>query len=178
MAQHAPTTFDLFSVLLEIGETRTFEIRLYLPPLHLAGQDYGFDPDTVPAQLAITYVGGGYTAAMKFSCRLAGVCWRCLEAAELELDIEVEDFFERDLPPEAEMGEAEEATLFFLNDGVLDLSEWAMNAVAEQLPPQILCSPECQGLCVQCGTNLNLSPCSCELPADSRWDKLKEWRAD
>lgn len=38
-----------------------------------------------------------------------------------------------------------------------------------------LCSPECKGLCPQCGTNLNTGVCSCREPAtDSPWGALDD----
>jgi len=169
------TTFDLAALSLELGERRTIEVELFLPPLHLAGEDYGFMPDTVPGGLTVAFIGRGYTVKMEFSCRLEGVCWRCLAPATLDLDVEAEDFFETELPPVEEIGEEEEASLWFVKDGILNLSEWAMSAVAELLPPQILCSEECKGLCPQCGANLNVTVCDCKPPLDERWQKLKEW---
>jgi uncharacterized protein len=46
------------------------------------------------------------------------------------------------------------------------------------LPAFPLCSPECRGLCPQCGHNLNEGPCACKPPAvkPDSWsalDKLK-----
>lgn len=161
-----------------MGETKTFDIDLYLPPLHLGGQDYGFVPVTVPARLGATYVGQGFTVNLKFSCRLEGDCWRCLEPADIDLDVTVADFFETELPPVEELGESDEPSLLYEEDGILNLSEWARDAVVEILPTKILCDPECRGLCAQCGTNLNVGQCGCEPPADTRWDKLREWQEE
>lgn len=171
----SPTTFDLKSLSLELGGSRSFDVDLYLPPIELAGQEYGFVPETVPASLTITYVGGGFTVKMEFSCRLEGACWRCLEPAYIDLDVKAEDFFETELPPLEELGEEDEASLWYEEDGILNLSEWGRGVAAELLPTKILCDPECRGLCPQCGVNLNVVTCDCEPPTDSRWDKLKGW---
>lgn len=168
------TTFDLSAAALEMGAPERFEVEVYLPPIHLAGQDYSFHPEKVPAQLSVIMLDKGYMVAMHFNCRLAGACWRCLEQAELELDVEIEDFFEIELPPLGEIGEEEEASLWYSEDGLLNLSAWAHDAVSELLPPKILCTEDCKGLCPQCGTNLNLEQCSCKPPTDPRWDKLKD----
>lgn len=177
MSNNPLTTFDLLSVSQEAGTPQNFEVKVFLPPLHLAGQDYRFVPDTVPAQLSIVFVGHGYTVNMSFSCHLAGACWRCLEQADIDLDVQVEDFFETELPPVEEIGEEEEASLWYAEGGLLNLSEWARDAVSEMLPPKILCNQGCKGLCSQCGANLNLDPCDCRPPSDTRWDKLKEWKS-
>jgi uncharacterized protein len=42
------------------------------------------------------------------------------------------------------------------------------------IPMRILCSENCKGLCQQCGANLNVEACNCELQPDSRWDALKK----
>lgn len=178
MSEPAPTTFDLSDVPLEPGVEKAIELQLYLPPLRLAGQDYHFVPDQVAARLTVNYVGQGYAVSLGFECRLEGVCWRCLEQAGFDMSIEADDFFETALPPEGETEEAAEVSLWYAQNGVLNVSAWAGDAVAEKLPLTILCQPGCMGLCAQCGANLNAVECGCEEPADSRWDKLKEWKAD
>ncbi len=177
MPKRKPTTFDLALVPPRAGAARTFDLELYLPPLRLAGRDYGFVPEVVPARLTVTYAGEGFAAQLRFSCRLEGVCWRCLERADLDLDVKAEDYFETKLPPVAETGEEEEPSLWFMEDGSLNLSEWARSAIAELLPPQILCREDCKGLCPQCGVNLNAGECGCKPPIDERWGKLRQWKA-
>lgn len=178
MSKFAQTTFDLTVANLKKGVPEHIDVDLHLPPIHLAGQDYEFRPDMVTARLTIILLDNGYDVSMSFKCTLFGACWRCLEVAELDLNIRVEDFFETELPPIEEMGEQEEASLWYSEDGVLNLSEWAKDAISEELPPKILCMPDCKGLCVQCGANLNVSECDCTPPPDSRWEKLKDWRPE
>ncbi len=49
--------------------------------------------------------------------------------------------------------------------------------VALALPEQILCRPDCAGLCPVCGKNLNEEPHEHpEEPADSRWEALNALR--
>ena len=68
------------------------------------------------------------------------------------------------------------STLWYQADVILNLSDGARDAVAEVLPPKVLCQPDCRGLCPQCGANRNLVECGCEPPADFRWEKLKGWK--
>ena len=38
----------------------------------------------------------------------------------------------------------------------------------------VLCQDDCKGLCVHCGANLNVSPCSCEsFVVDPRFAELR-----
>ena len=44
------------------------------------------------------------------------------------------------------------------------------------MPMKPLCRPDCRGLCPECGTNLNVTTCSCEPRwTDPRLTGLREW---
>lgn len=172
------TTLDLSTLALGVGDKSEYETELYLPPLEFAGQVYAFVPDKVRARLEVIFAGEGYHVTISFICRLEGACWRCLEPADLDLEVRAADYFELELPPVDELGEEDEPSMWYTHDGVLDLSAWAHDAVAGMLPPKILCFEGCKGLCDQCGTNLNETQCGCEPPTDSRWDALKDWKPE
>jgi uncharacterized protein len=56
---------------------------------------------------------------------------------------------------------------------MLDVSEWVRQQLGVNLPMHQLCREDCQGICTECGKNLNLGPCSCApQPADPRWSAL------
>jgi len=47
---------------------------------------------------------------------------------------------------------------------------WLLSA-----PAFVQCTPDCKGLCPQCGTDLNTATCSCVVEhTDSRWDALRK----
>jgi uncharacterized protein len=50
----------------------------------------------------------------------------------------------------------------FYQDDKIDLSQMIWEQVYLALPMKPLCKEDCRGLCPQCGTNLNLSMCSCD----------------
>lgn len=56
----------------------------------------------------------------------------------------------------------------------VDLTPDIREDVLLQLPPFPVCSPECKGLCPQCGKNLNQGPCSCRPPESNRWGSLDD----
>ena len=61
----------------------------------------------------------------------------------------------------------------------LDLRAWARDAFALAQPGQITCTPDCRGLCPQCGANLNEDPGHAhEAEPDPRWAKLSELKFD
>lgn len=73
--------------------------------------------------------------------------------------------------------------LEFLEGNDIDLAAVIHEQVALEIPFQPLCSENCMGLCSQCGTNLNVSPCDCAkgLPMREKFspfEKLKSLRGD
>ena len=42
------------------------------------------------------------------------------------------------------------------------------------MPPKLLCTPDCKGLCQHCGQNLNEGPCECKPEGDHRWAALQD----
>jgi uncharacterized protein len=46
------------------------------------------------------------------------------------------------------------------------------------VPSFALCREDCQGLCPDCGADLNEGPCRCAPKTDRRWDALKAHRRD
>ena len=96
---------------------------------------------------------------------------RCLRDATLDLDVDVREYHDTD--PEAD----DEMRSEYVADGMVDLSRWARDAVAERLPEQILCRPDCAGLCPVCGRDLNEEPhVHEEEEADPRWAALEGLR--
>jgi uncharacterized protein len=77
-------------------------------------------------------------------------------------------------------GEGEELESPYVQDGVLDLKAWARDALALTIPTQILCRPDCAGLCPVCGTDLNEAgpEHAHEQEPDPRWAKLSELHFD
>ena len=61
------------------------------------------------------------------------------------------------------------------HDGLeLELTAAIREALILEVPVILLCRPDCQGLCPQCGKDLNDGPCSCSpTPGDPRWEALK-----
>ena len=83
----------------------------------------------------------------------SATCDRCLDPCQCEIHI---DYCE---PLDQETME-------------MSLAEIARQEFILQRPPQIICSDDCKGLCIQCGANLNRESCTCEEPVDPRLEKL------
>jgi len=89
--------------------------------------------------------------------RLQCVCSRC--AVTLETETAEPDF----------IYSAEINTL----DEFLDLTAEVREAIILALPRHPVCREDCQGLCMACGTNLNVAACKCRKNGkDNRWSAL------
>lgn len=79
-----------------------------------------------------------------------GECRRCLDVAEGDLDLEI-----RELCVEG----ADEETTYPIRNDEIDLGEIVHDACILDLPLAPLCRDDCQGLCPECGANLNVEAC-------------------
>ena len=170
MAAHTDT-FDLGRLGLSSGEGRRLTLGVRLGVFDFGGERYTVEPEFVDATLdASRMTGGGYSLRLRFGAGLSGPCMRCLEPAA---PVTVVDAREVHQP-----GGGEELTSPYVADDELDLAAWARDAYALALPVQVVCTPECAGLCPECGANLNIAgPEHHHEPApDPRWAKLRELR--
>ena len=99
---------------------------------------------------------------------LRGECVRCLTEVSDSLEVDVQELF---VHPESDAGEDEASRL---EDDLIDLEPLLRDGVVLDLPFQPLCQPDCEGLCVECGANLNDDPeHSHGTSLDPRWEKLR-----
>ena len=161
-------SFNLRQVKLRSGEEYRDEVELELEPFELGGQRYLPVPEKVPAALAVSKATTGTVFELAFTARLHGPCFRCLGDAVLEIPIAGREY--QATYPDG----SDELQTPYLEKDQLDLSAWARDALALELPDKILCREECAGLCPTCGKNLNEEPHEHEEEVtDSRWSALE-----
>ncbi|MBN1486424.1 MAG: DUF177 domain-containing protein [Anaerolineae bacterium] len=97
-------------------------------------------------------------------------CTRCLESFFQPVIIELDDTIGL---PGAEL--SPENPVRVTDDGWADLAPLIRECAWLSLPLNPVCSVDCQGLCLQCGGNLNQGACTCSDydSIDPRWDALK-----
>jgi uncharacterized protein len=165
------TVFNLNNVKLRTGEQFRESVDVQLEPLILGGQEYSPVPDQVPSELTITKATSGNVYTLAYTVQLHGPCFRCLRDSTIELAIHATEYQANN--PD---GDDELESPYIAADS-LDLSSWARDALALELPEKILHSPDCAGLCTVCGKDLNEEPHTHdELAADPRWAALDELR--
>lgn len=164
-------TFDLSRLKLTAGEGRRLDLDLALGSLTLGGESYEVMPALLPARVDVSRTNAdGYALRMRFEARLSGPCMRCLKDACPSLAVDAREV--------SQPGDVEELDSPYLEAGVLDVRDWARDALALALPAQLLCRPECAGLCPACGADLNEvgEQHRHERQPDPRWGKLSELR--
>ena len=115
-----------------------------------------------------------------FHIRVDKPCDRCLEPAIMEIEPKFDLFYRplRELEGGVEVGlkMADSDIGFYAGEGV-SLIEILREQILLALPVQLVCRPDCRGLCPICGESLNEQQCSCVTPAvESRWEALKSFK--
>jgi uncharacterized protein len=122
--------------------------------------------DFVRGQLLLTRTTRGVLATGQFHTALQAECVRCVEPFHLELQVPMEEMFT--FTPAAD-------PTYYIDEGWLDLRKPFREQILLALPMHLLCRPECKGLCITCGQNLNAGPCSCDTEEiDPRLAALKK----
>ncbi|MFN0156389.1 MAG: YceD family protein [Gaiella sp.] len=164
------TTYALRSLRLRPGEELREHVEIALEPFVLGGEAYLPVPAVTQADLTIQRTTSGDMFRLQFATRLHGPCMRCLGDAALDVVTDAHEY-------QDERPDDEEMSSEYVSDGQLDLSAWARDAVADALPDQIVCRPECAGLCPTCGRSLDDDPHEHEPDLqESPWSVLRALR--
>jgi uncharacterized protein len=164
--------FDLGRLQLSSGEGRRLTLGVALAAMDFAGQRYTVEPPLIDSTLDVSRMThGGYALRLRFAASLRGPCMRCLGDAEPVTHVDVREVHQ-------DNGGDELASPYVAGEE-LDLHAWARDALALVLPAQVVCRPDCAGLCPRCGANLNDDPQHEHEPEpDPRWAKLRELKLD
>lgn len=165
--------FELGGLRLTAGEGRRIELFFGVDPFSLGGERYEVRPAQVPVVLEVSRTTGhGYALRLRFAAHLAGPCMRCLTEAEPRFQVDAREVWQP--------GGGEDLESPYVEEGALDVRAWARDALALALSAQMLCQPECAGLCEICGADLNEAGDEHhhERTPDPRWDKLSELKFD
>jgi len=137
-----------------------------LQELHAKGESVFTQP--VSVQLRAVLVSGMVEVTGRVATRVEMACSRCLGPAEVMVDSPFELTYTRELPDvEDEGGEegveiaAEDMGLILFAGEEIDLRGVIQEQVILALPFHPLCDPNCRGLCIKCGADLNEKACQC-----------------
>lgn len=86
-------------------------------------------------------------------------CRRCINPFEVDIVTTLDLLFSIGDASSEPDGEDER----YYDGETLDISEDVRRALVLEIPAWSLCSEACEGLCPECGTDLNTTECSCEM---------------
>lgn len=141
-----------FGFLLEADYGTSRLIELDYPTIQLS-EDVALTPLTGSFTATRTTEGIYLQGLLQSSMSLE--CVRCLDETIVPVEIQLDElyFYPPSTAPEGENRVGE--------DGIIDLSPLVRELSLLALPIKVLCRPDCQGLCQECGANLNYGDCGC-----------------
>ena len=152
-------TIDLARLSLSPGSGTRLGLDVRPGGLKLGRQRYMPAGDAVAVVLEVSRTASGHAFHLRFSADLAGPCMRCLEDASVPVEVDTREVHQ---PGSGD----EELSSPYVDGDLLDVGAWAHDALALASPAQLLCRPDCAGLCPVCGVSLNDAD-----PADHRHDE-------
>ena len=122
---------------------------------------------TLKLTLTLTSVSEGVLATGQVSAPVTGECARCLAPISYQSDFELSQLYYY------LKADADQDGLFVIDEQI-DIEPAIRDAIVLNLPFRPLCKPDCAGLCVQCGTDLNEDPTHHhDEEIDERWAGLQ-----
>ncbi|MCB8920078.1 MAG: DUF177 domain-containing protein [Ardenticatenaceae bacterium] len=142
-----------FGFLLEanFGESRVIELDY--PSIRVAD-----DLDLAPLRGSIkaSRTSEGIYVEGSLQTAIDAQCVRCLTTFSLPITLQIDDLFY--YPPVT----APKGEFVVGENGFIDLAPLVRELSLLEIPMQPICKPDCQGLCQECGANLNEGDCGCE----------------
>ncbi len=156
--------FDVAALLrAPVGSVQTYRLEGESSASGAAGLG-----EQVTGSVSLLRTGGGILATAHLQVRVAESCGRCLKPVSVPLEVDFQEEYVPtvDLDSGSRLAVAEAGDGFVIDDlQVLDLTEAVRQYGLAVQPLQVLCRPDCKGLCPVCGQDLNRGPCSCDAGA-------------
>ena len=145
------------------GASVSFSTSVDLSDL-LYGETY---PVTEPVLAEGTVRNTAGVLVMKGSLHttIHGVCDRCAADFDSYVEFPIDVVLVTELANE----ENEDEWVFPLEGDSADLEDIVRTVFVLNLDSQLLCKPDCKGICCRCGKNLNVESCTCQKELDPRF---------
>lgn len=151
---------NLTDVLTNEDKVVSKQIETELTQISIGGEVFPVIRKT-PIRFTFTNLGKGRaridgTGEMIFTMN----CDRCLKPVEEKLKLE----FSREVFAPDRITEAsdENDDQDFMDGYELNVEDLLANEIVINWPMKVLCKPDCKGICLQCGKDLNTGTCECD----------------
>ena len=126
----------------------------------------------VELDLQVQSVSEGVLVTGTVTAPTVGECARCLTEVTGSVEVGLTELFA--YPDSTTEATTEEDEVGHIVDETIDLEQSIIDAVALELPFSPVCSPDCPGLCPDCGVSLAAEPGHQHDRIDPRWAKLAQ----
>ena len=186
-----PFLFNAHDLPRRPGEMREYELTF---DVH---EELGFEVLSIAADepididLRIESVAEGILATATVRTEASGECGRCLDAVYYDVDETFQELYEyvedprqarkknkpgKKRPSKVEEDDLDEDLVRQMDGELIDLDGPIRDAIILNLPINPLCTPDCPGLCPDCGMKwIELPEDHEHAPADIRWAGLENW---
>lgn len=145
------------------GDSKTWQLQVTLPTA------IGTEDMAVPAgqsldlQLLAVAISEGVSLNVSGAARAEGNCVRCLQPVKKSLDFSLSRVYYYPEELAHLLNEVSEDSIVYADldeayqvqpDSRVDLEPLLIDAIVPQIPYSVLCSPDCPGLCPECGIML------------------------
>lgn len=140
----------------DIGNAYLFKFVSSAAKLDIIMEQY-FILDPIEINGSIINTGTSYKIEGKISLSKSFTCDRCLD----EFIVKQEYSFFEEYKRENDEKNVVIDLIFFSGD-YIDIRELIRETIVLSQPLNNICSSDCRGLCIKCGTNLNKADCGCD----------------
>lgn len=166
---------DVTKLRQNTGKAFPFKLEEQWPSIEFQGETLSFIGSVI-LEGTVTNTGKIILVDGTASATIQRACGRCLEWVNQQVKVPVSGGFIH----VAEQGKdtadsvAEELTSY--EGSNIDLSSQVREELLLSLPMRGLCQEDCQGLCSNCGQNLNVGACGCQtVHTDPRLQVLEKF---
>lgn len=125
----------------------------------------------IALHLRLEAVAEGVMVSGRASAVAVGQCARCLTDIEIDLDVAVRELYA--YPGSTTAATTDDDEIPRIVDDLIDLHPLVHDELVLAMPLAPLCSPDCPGLCLQCGVRLDeVGPGHRHETLDPRWAAL------
>ena len=166
----SPMTIDITRLGRRPGAMVT--LRKTVPSPSRIGLDMIAIDQGAPLELdlQIQSVSEGVLVTGTVDAPTVGECSRCLAPVNGRVQVELTELFA--YPDSTTEATTEEDEVGHIVDDAIDLGQSIIDAVGLELPFTPVCTPDCPGLCPECGVALATEPDHHHDSIDPRWAKL------
>lgn len=163
---------NLTDVLISEGKVKELQAEAELTQISCR---MGKFPVTEKTPVSLTLKNLGMNKASvegRIELTLAMNCDRCLKPVPQKISLH---FMRQVTAPDESMKEEEDDEQNFMEGYRLNIDSLIKNECFMNLPTKVLCKPDCKGICIKCGKDLNTGECGCDtFVPDPRMARIKD----